>query len=182
MTSITEIAYQASRGSDTAVTLLWTKCGGKLIEKARQVISQFGIASTNPEEVASAVFAQCVMWSQDSSSYFENRRKFWSLLSLATFLYGRRVHRHDKVAKRPPIWEAEELQDTAARFDEVEQLDLWEEYEHLLKCHPQAAVVFPMLIDRQPIEVIAGKLNTSVRSAYRLVAELRKDLAERLYE
>lgn len=181
MSSITKIVERANQGSDTAVAKLWDRCSNRLMEKAQKMVRRFSIRSTEPEEIASAVFAQCVLWSRDGCETQQNSRKFWALLSLATFMYGRRIQRHDSVDKRPAIWDSVPLREIADLDAEFEQVELWDEYRWLVEVHPLAEVVLPLLIDRQPIDVVAKKLDISVRSAYRIVSELRKQLTERLY-
>ncbi len=183
MTSITELARRASHGNESAISILWTKYKNRLIERAGNVLKRYGISSTEPEEVATTVFAECVMWTQTSQVVIENRKAYWALLSRATILHSLNVLKHDTIDKRPQIWSAQSLVESQAQCTgDEQQVILWDEYKHHLNCHPSASIVFPMLIDRLPIDVIAKKLNISVRSAYRLVAELTKGFTERVYE
>jgi ECF sigma factor len=183
MTSITELARRASNGNESAVATLWVTYKDRLIERAGHVLKRYHISSTEPEEVATTVFAECTMWTQNSDAEIENRKAYWALLSRATIFHGRKVLNHEMKDKRPNIWKAESLDESRVPCESDErQIMVRDEYLGLLKRHPSASVILPMLIDRKPMDAIANRLGISVRSTYRIVSQLTRELRERLYD
>lgn len=183
MTSITELARRATNGNESAIAILWTKYRNRLIDRASIVLKRYDISSTGPEEVASTVFAECVMWTQNSQTDIENRRAYWALLSRATILHGRKVMKREATSKRPHIWDAESLDESKVPYvDDERNIMAQDEYQCLLKRHPSASIILPMLMDRQPMDAIARRLGISVRSTYRIVSQLIKELRGRLYD
>lgn len=183
MTSITELARRASRGNESAIAILWGRYRKRLIGRANHFLKRYEISSTGPEEIATTVFAECVIWSQNSDAEIESRKAYWALLSRATILHGLKVMKHDGNSRRPQIWNAESLEDSQVTCPGDErQIMVSDEYQRLLKSHPSASIILPMLIDRKPMDAIAKRLGISVRSTYRIVAQLTRELRERLYD
>lgn len=182
-TSFTSALRKAATGNQLSLNNLWLRCHKRLTNIAGRILRRYGVNSVQAEEIASDVFMECVNWNAEKPGEIPGQREFWFLLSRATVFRARNILRRETLERRRNLKVNHPLPDNLVDSDsDVGQILLQEEFQDLLARHPLAAVVFPMLIDQQPIDVIARKLQVSRRSAYRIVAQLDQELKDRLYD